>query len=241
MKRNIFVINILLAVILAMFISCEMEQTGTLIINLPGGGTERTAVNDDLIDKLELSYNILIKGSSEILLNGVAAGTPVAREVPVGKYKINITVLDAVGEEIGKDEQTKNVTPGRNQVTFNIKIELPVFLTIKGIENSRDDYKVYIFKEENNITNIASFNSNIDSAIAIGDIRTESKGSVRRFLIIDKESDKLWLGTGNYHVILDGGSGVTSAYRYRKTKIVAKFSNGIGLLDDDKGDFEYLR
>ena len=231
MKRNIFFINILLVFILAIFISCEMEQTGTLVINLPGGGAERAAVGDDLINKLELSYNILIKGSSEIPLISIAAGTPVAQEVPVGKYKINITVLDAVGEVIGKGEQTKNVTPGRNQVTFNIEIDLPVFLTINGISSQGDNYTVLIYESDYPITsNDLPLGT---SAIAEGKVRKKNRGDdIRHFELINKVNGEVWTGTGKFTVILDSGSGVSNRYR---RAVGVDFIYGIAKIVDTDG------
>ena len=126
MKRNIFIFNILLTVILTMLISCEMEQKGTLVINLPGSSNERTAFSAGDINKLDLSFNISYAGSDG---NGsrknIPAGSSVSINVSAGKWDVTVDVLDVFNNKIGEQTKSMNVIAGKsNIINFSIPINI---------------------------------------------------------------------------------------------------------------------
>jgi hypothetical protein len=198
MKRYFNVFSILLAIFLitGFFYSCSDNQggKGTLVISLPGNGTERSALDSNRINDLQLTYDIKCTGPDESFdFKDVKAGSPVLLKVSSGTWSITITVFDAMGIEIGEKTQEEKVMAGeRTIVNITIPIDIPVYLRVDSGNNSwtswkdikvSDYYNVTLKQNTNYKVNISGYASR-----AINNMMVGFKDDKDRFITNEYES-----------------------------------------------------
>jgi len=101
-----------LCIIGALFISCpinDADEHGTLIINLPGSDSARTAVHDFT----QLNYRIECSKGADTVTRDAGAGVAVSIALLPGAWTITLTVMDANGEKIGRGTGTADIESGR--------------------------------------------------------------------------------------------------------------------------------
>ncbi|MCL2211006.1 MAG: hypothetical protein FWB95_03685 [Treponema sp.] len=225
MKKFNSIILFLLTVIITagMVLSCsEQDGMGTFIINLPGSGAER-ALTPEQDAELELSYEIILNGSSESRSVNATYGESVTLDVAAGTWNITVKVIHADYVEIGEQTKTQNVGRGRvTPVSFNIPIKMPTYFIIKSSDNgdnisqeSDNKYYVKIFNNDLTIQTKADFLKYENNFEAYGDFKKRVNGEP--CFLLKNPNNKVWVGTDKYTVVLVRPEGNDILYRYVKS------------------------